>query len=62
MGTQPATIDIRGLLFVLKLKAIATGPTTGAQAMLDYLNEEVSTFIGDAELQDDLTIVVLQLS
>jgi|GEM_PF-2250523 len=42
-------------------QAIATGPTTSAQAMLDYLNEEVSTFIGEAELQDDLTIVVLQI-
>lgn len=42
-------------------QAIATGPTTSAQALLDYLKTEVSTLIREAELQDDLTIVVLQV-
>jgi sigma-B regulation protein RsbU (phosphoserine phosphatase) len=41
--------------------AIAGGPLTGAKAMLDHLKAEVATFVGEAELHDDLTIVVAQV-
>ncbi len=42
-------------------QAIATGPAKGAQAMLEHLKTAITTFMEDAELQDDLTIVVLQV-
>lgn len=41
-------------------QAIASGPTTSPQAMLDHLKNEVRLFTGDSEPHDDLTIVVLQ--
>ncbi len=41
--------------------AIATGPQTSAEAMLEHLKEEVETFIGQTELHDDLTIVVARV-
>ncbi len=40
---------------------IAAGPATDAQAMLDHMKDAVATFIGDAELHDDLTMVVIQV-
>ena len=42
-------------------QSIAIGPPEGAQAMLEHLKAAVTRFVGDAELQDDLTIVVLQV-
>ncbi|MCB1193644.1 MAG: SpoIIE family protein phosphatase [Leptospiraceae bacterium] len=40
---------------------IEIGPNTHPQAMLDYLLNEVYDFTQNAELQDDLTIVVMQM-
>jgi serine phosphatase RsbU (regulator of sigma subunit) len=42
--------------------AIAAGPTGSAQAMLDYLLADFKNFAGDAEPQDDLTLVVIRVS
>jgi PAS domain S-box-containing protein len=41
--------------------AIATGPTTSAEAMLEHLKAQVTTFVAGAEPHDDLTIVVIQV-
>jgi len=42
-------------------ETIAQGPTTSAQAMLDYLKATLAAFVGAAEPRDDVTIVVLQI-
>jgi PAS domain S-box-containing protein len=42
-------------------QAVVAGPTTNAEAMLAHLQAEVIDFIGQTELHDDLTIVVLQV-
>jgi serine phosphatase RsbU (regulator of sigma subunit) len=42
-------------------QTVATGPTTNAQAMVNYLKDRVAQFIDGAEPHDDLTIVVLQV-
>ena len=42
-------------------QVVAAGPTTSAQAMLDHIRAEVDNFIGDMELQDDVTIVVAKV-
>lgn len=42
-------------------EAIASGPTTDPQAMLEHLRAEVATFLGDRDPHDDLTIAVLRL-
>jgi len=42
-------------------QVVAAGPTTSAQAMLDHIRAEVNRFIGDMELQDDVTIVVVKV-
>jgi hypothetical protein len=42
-------------------QAIASSPTTNAQAMLEHLQDKVHSFIGEAEPPHDLTIVVLQV-
>jgi sigma-B regulation protein RsbU (phosphoserine phosphatase) len=41
---------------------IASGPAESAQAMLDYLIQEVAHFTGAIELHDDCTIVVARLT
>jgi sigma-B regulation protein RsbU (phosphoserine phosphatase) len=40
------------------LKAIALGPQNSAQQMLAYLFDEVAAFVGEAEMHDDMAIVV----
>lgn len=47
--------------FDLLEQIIAAGPTTDAQAMLDHMRAAVAAFTGDAELHDDLTMVVIQV-
>lgn len=42
-------------------QAIAAGPISSAQAMLDHLKTEIATFVGAAEPHDDITIVVIQV-
>jgi serine phosphatase RsbU (regulator of sigma subunit) len=42
-------------------EAIAGGPTSSAAAMSKHLTAVVKSFAGQTELQDDLTIVVVQL-
>lgn len=42
-------------------QAVAAGPPTQAEAMLNYLVEVVNQFVGDTEPHDDLTIVVVQM-
>lgn len=42
-------------------QAITAGPQTSAEAMLNHLRQEVWSFIGEAELRDDVTIVVVQV-
>lgn len=41
---------------------IRSGPTTTATAMLTYIKTSVLAFMGEAELHDDLTIVVVQIN
>jgi DNA-binding LacI/PurR family transcriptional regulator len=42
--------------------AIASGPTHSAQALLAHLFAEVAAFVGDAEMHDDMAIVVARYS
>jgi sigma-B regulation protein RsbU (phosphoserine phosphatase) len=42
-------------------QAVKTGPSTDAAAMLAHLRAEINTFTHQAELQDDLTLVVIQV-
>lgn len=45
-----------------RLEAILqAGPTTSAEAMLEYLKGELFSFTADAEQHDDMTIVVVQV-
>jgi sigma-B regulation protein RsbU (phosphoserine phosphatase) len=39
--------------------AIAAGPASSTEAMLDHLRGEVAAFVGDQDPHDDVTIVVL---
>jgi serine phosphatase RsbU (regulator of sigma subunit) len=43
-------------------QTIATGPGESAQAMLDYLTQEIAHFTEATELHDDCTIVILRLT
>jgi serine phosphatase RsbU (regulator of sigma subunit) len=40
---------------------VASGPQTSAEAMLNHLRAAVLAFVGEAELHDDLTIVIVQV-
>jgi serine phosphatase RsbU (regulator of sigma subunit) len=40
--------------------AVASGPLTSAEAMLQHLKIEVEAFVGATEPHDDLTLVVAQ--
>ena len=61
-GVVEANITTDQLFSFERLEqTIAAGPTTNAQAMLEYVKSQVSTFTGGADLQDDLTIVVFQV-
>lgn len=61
-GVAEANITTDHLFGFPRLEqAIANGPITNAQAMLEHLQYEVHTFIGKIEPPDDLTIVVLQI-
>ncbi len=42
-------------------EVICTGPPNDASAMLDHLTNVVQAFIGDAELHDDMTILVMRV-
>jgi PAS domain S-box-containing protein len=42
-------------------EAVASGPTAGAEAMLEHLKTAVAAFVGKTEPHDDLTIVVVQV-
>jgi sigma-B regulation protein RsbU (phosphoserine phosphatase) len=42
-------------------QAVACGPTTSAEAMLDHLKAEAAAFVGQTEPHDDMTIVVVQV-
>lgn len=42
-------------------QAVASGPKTGAAALLAHLRAEITRFTGDVEPHDDLTIVVVQV-
>ena len=42
-------------------QAIATGPSSAAQAMLEHLIREVTGFIVGSELQDDFSIAVVRI-
>ncbi len=41
-------------------QAVATGPATSAEAMLAHIRGEIGRFTQNAEIQDDLTIVVIR--
>ncbi len=41
-------------------QAVTCGPTSSAESMLLHLQREVTSFVGDREPHDDVTIVVLQ--
>jgi sigma-B regulation protein RsbU (phosphoserine phosphatase) len=43
------------------LEIIEAAPTSSAQTMLDYLQQSVSRFIGQAKAHDDLTIMVIRV-
>jgi PAS domain S-box-containing protein len=42
-------------------QAIANGPQTSAQALLDHLKAELAAFTGETEAHDDITIVILKI-
>lgn len=42
-------------------QAAASGPATSAEAMLEHLKAAITTFVGQTEPHDDLTIVVVQV-
>ena len=42
-------------------QAVAAGPSTSAEAMLEHLKAAVAAFVGTTEPHDDLTIVVVQV-
>lgn len=42
-------------------QAVAAGPTSSAEAMLDYLKSRLMSFAGDTDPHDDMTIVVVQV-
>ncbi|MBI1878254.1 MAG: SpoIIE family protein phosphatase [Chloroflexi bacterium] len=42
-------------------QAVAAGPTTSAEAMLEHLKAEIAAFVGQTEPHDDMTIVVVQV-
>ena len=42
-------------------KAVASGPTTSAQAMLEHLKAEIATFVCGAEPHDDVTMVIARV-
>lgn len=42
-------------------QAVAAGPTTSAEAMLDYLKNRLMNFAGDTAPHDDMTMVVVQI-
>lgn len=61
-GVVEATNSAGDMLSFERLEQlIATGPTANAEAMLKHLQQAVYDFTGEAELHDDLTIVVVQL-
>ena len=61
-GVAEANTNRRHLFGFDRLQeAVAAGPTTDAQAMLNYLKTEVTDFLGEATLPDDVTIAVLQV-
>ncbi|MEM7347094.1 MAG: SpoIIE family protein phosphatase [Chloroflexota bacterium] len=47
--------------FVALSQAVAEGPTSSAQAMLDHLRDQIQQFVGEADPHDDLTIVVVKV-
>jgi serine phosphatase RsbU (regulator of sigma subunit) len=42
-------------------QAVASGPQTSAEVMLDHLKSEIAAFVGDTEPHDDITLVVMQI-
>ncbi len=42
--------------------AIAYGPTDSAQALLAHLFADVAAFVGEAEMHDDMAMVVARYS
>lgn len=42
-------------------QAVVAGPTTSAEAMLEYLKTQLVTFVGATQPHDDMTIVVVQV-
>ena len=42
-------------------QAVAAAPITSAEAMLEHLRVEIQAFVGDVELHDDMTIVIVHV-
>ncbi len=42
-------------------QAVATGPQSSAQAMLDHLKAGVNAFVGETEPHDDLTVAIIHV-
>jgi serine phosphatase RsbU (regulator of sigma subunit) len=55
--------DINGKMlgFEQLLQVIENGPITCAEAMLEYIKQEVFAFTGGAEQHDDMTIMVVKI-
>lgn len=61
-GIVEALNDDRELFGFERLEqAVASGPQASAEAMLEHLKAEVSSFVGQTEPHDDLTMVVMQV-
>jgi len=61
-GIVEALNDERELFGFARLEqAVASGPQTSAEAMLEHLKAEVAFFVGQTEPHDDLTMVVMQV-
>jgi DNA-binding LacI/PurR family transcriptional regulator len=55
-------MNARGEMFGFErfLAAIEAGPASGADAMLQHLFRTVDSFVGDAEIHDDMALVVVR--
>lgn len=61
-GVIEANSNTRHLFGFDRFKeSIKAGPTNNVEAMLSYLNNELNSFMGTADLHDDLTITVVQI-
>ena len=61
-GVVEANNNARAMFGFDRLEqAVARGPQTSAEAMLEHLKGEIAAFVGNTEPHDDITLVVMQI-